>query len=144
MKIIYSMVVVAIYWAPVQAAAVEDVSDNVYWGRVTDVYDGDSLTAEIALWPGQIVEAKVRIRDVDAPEIRGKCAEEKRIALNARDYLKQIVLGQKIMIAAVEREKYGRILAHVFQRGGERVSDLLRANGLARYYSGGQRPSWCR
>ncbi len=143
MKLIYSMVVIVICWIPAQAAAARDVSDNVYWGRVTEVYDGDSLTAEIALWPGQVVEAKVRIRDVDAPEIRGKCAEEKRIALIARDYLKQMVLGQKVMIAAVEKEKYGRILAHVFQTGGERIADLLRKNGLVRYYSGGQRQNWC-
>ena len=85
MKIKKFMVVfAAALFLPV-AIATADVSDNLYWGQVTDVYDGDSLTAEIALWPGHYVQAKVRIRGIDAPEIRGKCEAERQQARLARD-----------------------------------------------------------
>ncbi len=134
--------VVALFFPAVMAAA--DVSDNLYWGQVTDVYDGDSLTAEIALWPGQYVEAKVRIRGIDAPEIRGKCDVERQKARQARDFLKQAILGQRIMLSDVKREKYGRILANVSKADGGSISEMMTGEGLVRHYQGKTRQSWCR
>lgn len=133
---------VALFFPVAMVAA--DVSDNLYWGQVTDVYDGDSLTAEIALWPGQYVQAKVRIRGIDAPEIRGKCEVERQKARQARDFLKQAILGQKIMLSDVVREKYGRILASVSKADGGSVSKMMADEGLARRYQGRARQSWCR
>ena len=143
MKIKKFMVVfAAALFLPV-AIATADVSDNLYWGQVTDVYDGDSLTAEIALWPGHYVQAKVRIRGIDAPEIRGKCEAERQQARLARDFLKQAILGQKIMLSDVAREKYGRILASVSKADGKSVSEMMADEGLARRYQGKTRQSWC-
>lgn len=116
---------------------------NHYWGRVTAVYDGDSITAAIALWPGQTVTAKIRLRGIDAPELRGKCAEEVRKAEQAKAYLENRLLGSDVKITKIEVEKYGRILASVWSGDGENIGQSLYERELAVLYGGGKRQDWC-
>ncbi|MBL4667211.1 MAG: thermonuclease family protein [Sneathiella sp.] len=117
---------------------------NHYWGKVTSVYDGDSITAAIALWPGQTVNAKIRLRGIDAPELRGKCDFEIRKAKKARDYLIERLLGSNVRITKIAVEKYGRILATVWSDGGHDIAKSLYENELAVLYNGGKRRNWCQ
>jgi len=42
-----------------------------YYATVVRVIDGDTLEVRVNLWPGLVAEYAVRVRDIDAPELRG-------------------------------------------------------------------------
>jgi len=113
--------------------------------RVVKVYDGDTFTVEAYPWPGLEAKASVRIDGVDTPEIRGKCEAEKQKAIEARDYVKSLILGEMVMLENVRHGKYaGRVVAGVFLDGGVSLSEKIISQGLGREYHGGARAGWCQ
>ncbi len=99
--------------------------------RVVSVYDGDTLTVDAEPWPGVTIRTAVQVNGVDTPEIRGKCQAEKDLAIQARDFVRGKV-GERVRIANVKHGKYaGRVIADVLV-GGEKLSDMLIAEGLGR------------
>ena len=58
-----------------------------YSATVTRVIDGDTFEARIHIWLGQESLTLVRLRGIDAPELRGKCPNESEAAKAARDHL---------------------------------------------------------
>jgi endonuclease YncB( thermonuclease family) len=77
-------------------------------------------------------------------EIRGKCEEEKQKALEARDYVRSLILGEVVQLENVKHGKYaGRVVAEVILDGGENLADKIIGQGLGREYHGGRREGWC-
>ena len=112
--------------------------------EVLRVLDGDTFEARVHLWPGLEITTKVRLRGIDAPEMRARCEEERLKAVAARDAL-QAILDQGIVgISAVTLDKYGgRVVADASTRATPDVSAALLGSGLARSYAGGRRETWC-
>lgn len=109
---------------------------------VISVYDGDTVTVDAHSWPGERHRTAVRVRGVDTPEIRGKCAGERRAAKKARDFTRRFV-GGSVVLRHIERGKYaGRIVADVFVKGRSLAEALIEAE-LGRAYDGGRREGWC-
>jgi endonuclease YncB( thermonuclease family) len=94
-------------------------------------YDGDTLRATF------------RIENIDAPEIKGQCDSEKKLAIRAKDFTAAWMAKGRVTIhqAARGRDKYGRILAR-FERDGEDLGETLIKAGLARPWKG-KREKWC-
>jgi len=112
--------------------------------RVIKVQDGDSLIVMARIWPGHDVRAHVRLRGIDAPELRGKCEQEKVQAKEARSELVRLVGTQKVFLRRIDKGKYyGRVLARVDSASGIDLADALLEAGLARPYEGRKRHSWC-
>jgi endonuclease YncB( thermonuclease family) len=106
--------------------------------------DGDTLAVRVAVWLQHDVGVLVRLRGVDAPELRGDCASEKRRAEQAKLALMRIVAEGPVRLTAIEGDKYfGRVVADVTTARGRSVAASLIAGGFARAYEGGSRPSWC-
>mgnify|MGYP002377449583 FL=1 len=110
---------------------------------VVSVYDGDSLTVQALVWPGHTVTTAVRLAGVDAPEIKGRCEEEKAAALAARDHLRSLVQDGRVFLWNVQVEKYGRALAAVSLNDGRDVAAEMLAGGFGRPYGGEKRAGWC-
>ena len=111
---------------------------------VTDVYDGDTFTVDAEVWPDIGWSGRVRVRNVDTPEIRGECDLEKRLAVAARDFVRELLIDEAVTLTEVDNDLYGgRVLAHVQLKDGESLADLLIANGYGRPYDGGSRQNWC-
>jgi micrococcal nuclease len=95
-------------------------------GTVTQVVDGDSLwlapAAVGAAAPAAAIE--VRLLGIDAPEICQPHGPE------ARDALRDLVLGQAVGVKGVGRDTYGRLLATVTREGLD-VNRRLVADGHA-------------
>jgi endonuclease YncB( thermonuclease family) len=107
------------------------------------VIDGDSLVVRAHIWLGQTVETMVRIRGIDAPEIDGKCREEKMLAAAATDRLRELVADGTLLLTDIEPDKYGgRVLSEVATVGKDVGAEMMKA-GLARPYEGGLRGGWC-
>lgn len=127
-------------------AAGADPACGLYQYRaiVTEVYDGDTITADIDLgfytWRK---DERLRLHGVDTPEVRGP---ERELGLKVRDALRKRILGKELIICTVkaankdreESDKYGRYLAKVYV-GDELINDWLIREGYGRAYDGGAR-----
>lgn len=112
--------------------------------RVLRVIDGDTFLAEALVWPGHSVRVSVRIRGIDAPEMRGRCAAEKAAAREARAALAALLGDGPVTVSNIGGAKYyGRVLADVADGEGRAVAPALLRLGLARPYDGGRRPPFC-
>lgn len=112
--------------------------------EVLRVHDGDTFEARVRIWPGMEVTTKVRLRGIDAPEMRGKCDTERSKALAARDALARVLAEGQVGISRIGQDKYGgRVDADVSTAHTSDIAQELLARGLARHYDGGRRKSWC-
>ena len=112
--------------------------------RVISVRDGDTFLADAEIWPGQYLRVNIRIRGIDAPEMKARCATERRAALRARDLLADLVAQSTVSISNIGGAKYyGRVLADVDMQDGRAVAALLLESDVVRPYGGGRRLAWC-
>lgn len=116
---------------------------------VERVVDGDTLAVRAKIWLNQELRVMVRLSGVDAPELRGRCAEERALAKSARQFVQEFIHAPRsesaqIWLTDIAQGKFGgRILARVTDENGTDLSNALLAAGLARPYSGRTRSSWC-
>jgi endonuclease YncB( thermonuclease family) len=82
---------------------------------------------------------------VDAPELKGRCPYENRLALKARAFIQTRTTDGKVVLHNIHYGKYaGGVVARVQMPGGEDFSDALLRTGLGRVYHGRRRKSWCQ
>ena len=67
------------------------------------VYDGDTITVASKMpWNNSpLYRFSVRLNGIDTPEIKGQNEPEKRIAVKARDALKEKILNKQIVLKNV-------------------------------------------
>ena len=105
------------------------------------VIDGDTFDAVLALADGQGFHVRVRLADIDTPELRGKCDREKRLARAAKAFAADWLSVPPVMLDVRGRGRYGRLLAAVQSGKGDLAGALMGAD-LARLYKPGKKP-WC-
>ena len=116
----------------------------VYPAETLRIIDGDTFEARVRVWPGLDVDTKVRLRDVDAPELHARCGDELARAQAARAALESMLADGGVTLSRVGIDKYGgRVDAAVATRTVADVSAALLNGGFARAYDGGKRGSWC-
>jgi endonuclease YncB( thermonuclease family) len=126
---------------PVDAPTASQANHPV---QVVRVLDGDTFEARVSVWPGIDITTKVRLRGIDAPELRARCAEERTRAQSARDALVALLAEGAVGISRVTPDKYGgRVVADAATRNTADISTALLHAGLVRRYAGGRRESWC-
>jgi endonuclease YncB( thermonuclease family) len=103
--------------------------------RLVRVVDGDTVVVRARIWLGQEVEIYVRLAGIDAPELRGKCAFERALAVRARDFVAARLQGGQVRLSQIQYGKYaGRVVARVHAPGGADLSAALLNAGLAHPY----------
>lgn len=109
------------------------------------VLDGDTFAAHVLVADGVGVDARVRLSDVDTPEIHGMCECEIQMAVRARDRMLDLLpKGCVVELRNIKDDKYlGRIDADVYLSDGRNLSKILLDEKLGRPYDGGRRASWC-
>ncbi len=110
------------------------------------IFDGDTFSAGVMLGADVEITVRVRLINVDTPEMNGKCVAEKIMAQNARDLLATLIpRGTVVELKNIKDDKYlGRINANVILPDGRDVGRVMIDSGLARPYSGGKRAPWCK
>lgn len=108
--------------------------------RIVRIVDGDTLVVDAHPWPGHAVRVSVRLRGIDTPERRSRCAGERLAAEQARGQLERLLAGfSTIALVNVSGGKYyGRVLADL-QAGNRDIATAMLQSGLARPYEGGRR-----
>jgi endonuclease YncB( thermonuclease family) len=129
---------------PVSRTANRHRLAGTYDAEILRVIDGDTVEARVIIWFGQEVTTRIRLAGIDAPEAKGACADERRLALAAQERLRQLVEGRPVRLAALSGDKYfGRVVAELHTPGGIEVGRRLMAEGLAVPYEGRRRTGWC-
>ena len=106
--------------------------------------DGDTFEARVHLEPGLDLNTRVRLRGIDAPELKASCPEELQMAEKASAALRGLLGEGNVTISNIGPDKYsGRVVADVATRKTASVSAALLAAGHARSYNGGHRNGWC-
>ena len=110
------------------------------------IIDGDTFAARVILDDDIKITVRVRIANVDTPELHGNCDYEIRMANIARDRLAQLIpTGSTVELTDIRDDKYlGRIDANVFDVAGNDVGKILIKEKLGRAYNGGRRTGWCK
>lgn len=117
---------------------------GTYAAEILRVIDGDTVEARVAVWMGQDIVTKVRLRGIDAPEIKGACGQERDKAIAARDALVRLAQGHPMTLTEIGPDKYfGRVVARLSDANGRDAGAALLEAGLARHYEGRRRDGWC-
>lgn len=109
------------------------------------VLDGDTFAAGVKIDNDITVTVRVRIINVDTPELNGACKMEIGKANDAKEFMVDLLpTGTVIELENIKDDKYlGRIDANVILSDGRDVGELLISEKLARPYNGGRRRGWC-
>jgi micrococcal nuclease len=112
-----------------------------YVKEVTKVVDGDTIDVIIDLGFDVMFKSRVRLAGIDTPESRTRDLDEKKLGLEAKDYLKHAIEASKDIVIKTEKlnssEKYGRILGWIFLDGAiNSINNEMVQKGYAWEYSG--------
>ena len=130
--------------APPAAQSTESEIRAAHPAEVLRVIDGDTFEARVNLWPGLDITTRVRLRGIDAPELKARCDGERVRAEAAREALRAILDQGEVGISRVTLDKYGgRVVADASTQSTPNVSAALLDAGHARRYGGGRRDGWC-
>lgn len=93
--------------------------------RVAKVFDGDTVRLE----GGE----RVRLIGINTPEVAHRNRPNDPGGEAASDYLRELIEGKLVRLeyGAERRDRYGRLLAHLFTQEGENINGLLLAGGYA-------------
>ena len=117
-------------------------------------YDGDTcrinfiknITENYAVHKFFADDVRIRILGIDTPEIRGKCAKEKRLAVKARDYLNYTLKKANSIIIDIDNnnklDSLGRYLA-VLYVDDININNVMLVRGYARVEQAGYH-DWCK
>ncbi len=88
---------------------------------------------------------RIRIADIDTPEVNGRCPYETQLAARATQRLRTLLAAGPFELHPLgngrDVDRYGRRL-RIVTRGGRSLGDVLVAEGLARTWTGRREP-WC-
>lgn len=107
--------------------------------RVWMVVDGDTVRMQCPT----LGFVNGRLLGFDTPEMKARCPQELARAVAAAYALRwHIWTASEVTATPRGRDRYDRVLT-LFAVDGEPISRTLVEAGLARFYDGGQRKSWC-
>ena len=109
------------------------------------VLDGDTFAAGVKIDDDITITVRVRVINIDTPELSGACPREVAMAETAKDFVTDLLpVGAVVELQNIKDDKYlGRIDANVILSDGRDVGKILVKEGFARRYSGGKRAPWC-
>ena len=102
---------------------------------ITSCYDGDTCTSSTG--------EKIRLACIDTPELRGKRADPVP-AKEARDYLRELVVGRKVTIRRITTDRYGRTVAELFLNGSNVQQQLVASAHASIYWHYADQCPWIR
>jgi len=103
--------------------------------KVTEIHDGDTVSIITDSFLGILVKTeRVRLIGIDAPEL----AQEqwgRRAKNHLRKLIKESDWQVKIEFDIQKRDKYGRILAYLWDRQGRMINYMMVKHGYAMVYT---------
>ena len=143
----------SLFLALVAASSIQAVNAAEVHAEFVDNYDGDTIKVNLTdlrqmdhesvyslFWEG----ISVRLEGIDAPELKGKCPQEKALAKTAKDLVKDLLShAREVTIDHLQKDKYFRILGEVYADGVPVAQALLNAHLAVPYDGGTKIKNWC-
>lgn len=109
--------------------------------RLYKVIDGDTIEVDIDLGFDIAIHKRVRLAGIDTPESRTKDAYEKKLGLEAKEWLKLQLKDTEILCIKTEKpdstEKYGRIIGWLYRANeATSINEKMIQQGYAWSYLG--------
>ena len=106
--------------------------------KINRVIDGDTIDLDIDLGFNITISQRVRLKDINTPEVRTKDLEEKTKGLAAKVWLEERLSREgEWIIETYKEDKYGRILGTLYLVGDSTtINDWMMNEGIAEPYSG--------
>jgi len=108
-----------------------------YSAKIIDIYDGDTLRADIDLGFGVVLKNQTfRFFGINAPEIHG---DTKTAGVKTTAYVQETLADKEVIIMSLkdEKEKFGRWLGRIYYHNGKdwvNLNQELIDKGLAVKY----------
>jgi len=114
--------------------------------KIARVIDGDTVDIISKTWPSLVV--RIRIRDIDTPEItnKAKCIDERLKGKAAKEFAAALLsAGDPVTLSSIKPDKYpNRLDAHIQLKDGRYFSNILIEKGHAkRWFARSPKPVWC-
>ncbi len=112
---------------------------------VIRVIDGDTILVAAKPWPQQTMEVYVRLRGIDAPELKSACAATRDAGQQAREALASLTNIQgEIQLTHISGDKYfGRVVADISLSDGRNPAQEMLLAGYVSPYDGGRKAKDC-
>ena len=112
--------------------------------RIVRVIDGDTFVVDIDEFPDLIgKQISIRVNGIDTPELRGKCDNEKILAVKAKERVEALLkASDTIMLENLSRGSFFRIVADVIIDGVS-LGEIILNEDLATPYRPGSESPWC-
>jgi micrococcal nuclease len=108
------------------------------------VIDGDTTRVTARVWPGIVVEERVRFLDLDTPERHSSSPCERVLAEAASSWVRaRLAAATVILLLADSKDSFGRVLAHVYVDGVELNAEMLSLGAKIPVRPYGVRTPWC-
>lgn len=124
----------------------ENLNLYFYKAEVKKIIDGDTLDIVIDLGFDTLRKTRVRLYGINTPESRTSNPEEKLLGLAAKEFVEQWIdknkFQVKIQTILDKNEKYGRVLALVWDDNDNCLNKEMISNGYAREYFGVGNKTW--
>lgn len=107
-----------------------------YNATVDKIVDGDTIDATVDTGFRIFYKVRIRIKNVDTPELIGSSPKEKEAALVAKAFLvSRLPIGSKIVMDTFKAAVYNRWEAYIYSLNTttavwENITDLIKANHL--------------
>ena len=107
------------------------------------VIDGDTVLVSATPWPDHHVTTYVRLRGIDAPELKSRCPAIRNAAEEAQSTLEHLLDASPVVaLTDISGDKYyGRVVAALTLADGSDPADALLSAGLVDPYRGGRKKS---
>jgi endonuclease YncB( thermonuclease family) len=111
--------------------------------KVVDIYDGDTCRV-VFFHNGKFNKWNIRLFNLDTPEMRVSKEDperdiKKQKAVEARDYLRLLMLNKIVWMECGEFDKYGRLLGTFYsdKNADTSINELMVKSGHGYAYDGG-------
>ena len=106
--------------------------------KINRIIDGDTIDVAINLGFNIIINHRVRLKDIDAAEIRTLNLDEKKKGFIAKEWLeKELSREGEWIIETYKDDKYGRMLGTLYLVGDPvTVNERMINEGIAEPYLG--------
>ena len=92
--------------------------------RPLSVHDGDTFTIDARVWHGMTIRERVRVLDIDTPELTGADKERGRLA---QAFTERWLLQGPFSVYTCRRDAFGRLLGVVSRPDSVLAADLKEA-----------------
>ena len=105
--------------------------------KICRIIDGDTIDVDIDLGFSLTKKERIRLAGIDTPETRTKDYEEKKLGVDAKEYLAMRLDACDNLVVKTEKDgKYGRMLGWLFDDDNRSINRDMVDLGYAWSYGG--------